>query len=371
VSLSSATAAQPTFTAPQVSTAGETLTFQLVVNNGQQNSQPDTVNIMVKNVNKVPVCDAGPSQMVNENGTALLDGSGSFDPDGEPLTYQWTQTAGTAVSLSSATAAQPTFTAPVVGPAGETLSFQLTVSDGTASTSCGTTVQIVNVNQKPVANAGPDQTKGEGTLVSLNGTGSMDPDGDALTYAWSQVSGPTVLLSDPSSATPSFTAPAVNPGGETLVFQLVVHDGQLASDPDTVVITVQNVNDPPVCSLAQPNPASLWPPNHGMVPVSITNVADADNDQVVIMVTGVTQDEPVDGLGDGDTSPDAVLQGNQALLRAERSGTANGRVYEVHFTASDGQATGGSCSGSVKVSVPHSKKSTAVDDGQLYNSTLP
>ncbi|MBI2877021.1 MAG: hypothetical protein HYY20_09085 [Candidatus Tectomicrobia bacterium] len=50
----------------------------------------------------------------------------------------------------------------------------------------------------------------------------------------------------------------------------------------------------------------------------------------------MTQDAPVNGLGDGDTSPDAVLQGSSVLLRAERSGQGNGRVYAVHFTADDG-----------------------------------
>lgn len=132
---------------------------------------------------------------------------------------------------------------------------------------------------------------------------------------------------------------------------------------------VLNVNDPPVCSLGQPTPASLWPPTHTLASVGIVGVADPDNDQITITVTGVTQDEPVNGLGDGDTSPDAVLQGSTALLRAERSGTGNGRVYQLTFTAGDNQ--GGSCIGRVKVQVPHSRRGTAVEDGQLYDSTLP
>lgn len=93
---------------------------------------------------------------------------------------------------------------------------------------------------------------------------------------------------------------------------------------------------------------------------------------VNLSVTAATQDEPVNGLGDGDTSPDAIVQTNdplenKVLLRAERSGTANGRVYRIDFTASDGLE---SCSGSVSVTVPHSRKSIAEDDGQIYDSTL-
>jgi hypothetical protein len=90
------------------------------------------------------------------------------------------------------------------------------------------------------------------------------------------------------------------------------------------------------------------------------------------VITRITQDEPVNGLGDGDTSPDGFGIGtSSALLRAERSGIANGRVYMVSFFASDG--TGSSCSGSVSVGVPHDqgKGRVPIDDGQNYDSTAP
>ena len=88
-------------------------------------------------------------------------------------------------------------------------------------------------------------------------------------------------------------------------------------------------------------------------------------------VTGVTQDEPLNGLGDGDTAPDAVIQGSAVLLRAERAGGGNGRVYRIHFSADDG--AGGTCTGSVTVCVPHDQGRGAecVDDGQIYNSLGP
>jgi hypothetical protein len=65
----------------------------------------------------------------------------------------------------------------------------------------------------------------------------------------------------------------------------------------------------------------------------------------------------------------AAVSGNQILLRVEQAGTGNGRVYAVRFTATDDQ--GGSCSGIVKVSVPHSKKDTAGEGPQSYNSFAP
>jgi hypothetical protein len=93
---------------------------------------------------------------------------------------------------------------------------------------------------------------------------------------------------------------------------------------------------------------------------------------VSIAITGITQDEPVNGLGDGDTSPDGFGVGtSQALLRAERSGIGNGRVYVVSFSSSGSQ--GGSCTGSVSVGVPHDQGQgkVPIDDGQIYNSTVP
>jgi hypothetical protein len=86
-----------------------------------------------------------------------------------------------------------------------------------------------------------------------------------------------------------------------------------------------------------------------------------------IVITKVTQDEPVNGLGDGDTSPDAVVLGRTVLLRAERSGSGNGRVYQVSFTAFD--SNGATCSGGITVGVPHSVRATPIDDGQKYDST--
>lgn len=363
--------AHPTFVTPSVPTGGEILTFQLTVNDGEVSSPADVVNITVKNVNHRPVADAGPDQAVNEGSSVVLDGTASFDADGEALTFSWLQTGGPSVTISNPDSAQASFNSPLVGTGGTTLTFSLTVSDGIDSATATTNVFVENVNHAPTANAGPDQTKNEGNVVSLDATASSDPDGDALTYTWTQTAGPTITLSDAHSPTPTFTAPAVDPGGTTLTFELVVSDGLAVSLSDEVAVVVLNVNDPPACDRAQPSLAFLWPPNHKLVPVGIRGVTDPQNDDVGITITGVTQDEPVNGLGDGDTHPDAVIQGATALLRAERSGNGNGRVYVMSFQATDGQ--GGSCAGAVAVGVPHSMKPglPIIDDGQMYDSTTP
>ena len=99
--------------------------------------------------------------------------------------------------------------------------------------------------EPPAANAGVDQSANEQQLVTLDGSGSSDPDGDALSYSWAQVSGPPVVLSDPTAAKPTFTAPFVMLGGETLTFELTV-TANGDTDTDTVSISVVNVNHTPV-----------------------------------------------------------------------------------------------------------------------------
>jgi probable HAF family extracellular repeat protein len=119
--------------------------------------------------------------------------------------------------------------------------------------------------------------------------------------------------------------------------------------------TLWQVSRPPDCGMARPDVPVLWPPNHKLVPIHIVGISDPDNHPLAITITGVTQDEPVNGRGDGNTSPDAVLQENGVLLRAERAGAGNGRIYRINFRADDG--FGGVCTGSVSVVVPKSMKS--------------
>lgn len=380
VDLNLADPARPTFIAPQVPPGGATLTFQLVVNDGSMDSAPDTVDITVSNVNHAPVALAEDQPPVAEGSAVMLDGTHSYDPDAEDefLAFSWVQIAGPTVTLTGADTAQPTFDAPFVGSGGETLTFQLIVNDGQLDSAPDTVNVIVeNVNHAPVANAGDSQTRDECTLppeectpVELNGTASRDPDGDALTFQWVQIAGQQVTLSDNASPTPRFTAPEViGVLSVELIFELAVDDGELASEPAVVRITVRDTNAPPACELAQPSVSELWPPNHKMHSIGIVGVTDPENADVQITILQVTQDEPVEGLGDGDTAPDAVIQGNTALIRAERAGGGNGRVYVIHFQADDG--VGGLCTGSVRVYVPHSKGKNAlpcVDDGQLYSS---
>ncbi|MHC4647655.1 MAG: PKD domain-containing protein, partial [Planctomycetota bacterium] len=180
-----------------------------------------------------PVANAGPDQYLDEIQIVTLDGRGSFfhDPNGTRL-FEWTQIAGPAVTLSDPCAAQPSFT-PVLEAE---YSFELVVGDG-LNFSSPDTVLIVAGNRPPVAVAGPNSFGQVGREVYLDGSGSYDPDpGDELTYFWTQVGGPAVVLSDPCAAQPSFV-PALE---AEYSFELVVGDGLDYSLPDTVVIVVCN-----------------------------------------------------------------------------------------------------------------------------------
>ena len=89
-------------------------------------------------------------------------------------------------------------------------------------------------NDAPIAVAGANQTVNSGAAVTLNGSASNDPDGDALSYQWTQTSGTAVTIANASSASASFTAPTVN-SDQLLQFQLGVSDGALADVASTAV----------------------------------------------------------------------------------------------------------------------------------------
>jgi phage tail protein X len=243
VTLSNPTAVKPTFTAPVVGSGGGALTFQLTVTdaNGLQDTDTCIVNISWNNL--APTADAGSAQSVNQGDTVTLDGSLSDDPEGEIAAYLWKQIAGPAVTLSDPAAVQPTFTAPSVGLAGGSLTFQLTVTDSgglEATDTCN--VNVTWQNQPPTADAGVDQTATEGTTVTLDGSASNDPDDGVASYLWAQTgNGTSVTLSDPASATATFMAPPVGAGGATLVLELTVTDvGGLQSSQTVNVHVVDN-----------------------------------------------------------------------------------------------------------------------------------
>ena len=158
-------------------------------------------------------------------------------------------------------------------------------------------------------------------------------------------------------------------GMKTITVTVTDDDGGAGNDSVTI-----DINTPPDCTPVTPDQRVLWPPNHSLHVITISGATDADGDTVTLTVDGVTQDEPVNGTGDGDTSPDAFLvpgHSDQVELRAERAGTGDGRVYRIAFTGDDGR--GGTCTGVVRVAVPKAQNGNgAVDSAPpSFDSLLP
>ena len=250
-----------------------TFIVQLVVNDGQVDSTPSTVTITAgAGSNTAPVANAGPNQTgVAIGSTVQLNGSGSTDVDGDPLTYKWlliTVPSNSTAQLNNANIVNPTF---VADKAGQYVA-QLIVNDGTIDSAASTvTINTATPPGQPTANAGPNQTVVHGTTVTLDGSGSTDPQNLPLTYSWSfnaKPAGSNAVLSGANTANPTFVADL--PG--QYVAQLIVNNGTNNSQPSTVTITTTNTA--PVA-----NPGQNQSVNTGSV-VSLDGggSTDADND---------------------------------------------------------------------------------------------
>ena len=242
--LSSTTSAKPTFSAD---VAGVYVS-SLLVNDGALDSAVVTTTVTAAVANSAPVANAGTNQNVTIATLTTLDGSASTDADRDALTYTWTllskPTASTA-ALSSTTTPKPTFTPDVAGSYVATL----VVNDGKVnSTTAVVTVIASTANSAPVANAGTAQSVTTGAVVTLNGAGSTDANGDTLTYRWTLASRPTsstAALSSATAASPTFTADLSG----TYVANLIVNDGKVdSSNVGTVAVTAAAANSAPVAN---------------------------------------------------------------------------------------------------------------------------
>ena len=203
-----------------------TYTLQLIVSDGRNSSEPDTVNIITQNT--PPVAHAGFSQTVLVGETVMLNGSGSYDPDGDPLTYQWSlasKPTGSVTVLSDVTAVRPTFVADRAG----TYVIQLIVSDGTDSSTAHVTITATQAST----------TTGSALLWGWNIYGQL---GDGTTndrYSPQQATGLTGVIA--TAAAGVYHSMAVTEGG-TVAAWGGNQDGQLGDGTTTTRTTPAVVN---------------------------------------------------------------------------------------------------------------------------------
>ena len=226
------------FVAPIVSNNKEYKAI-LTVTNSDLLSDQDTVLIKVIKSSLKPIANAGANQTVNEGVLVELDGSASNVWESETIFYSWTSAY---LSLNEATSVKPFFIAPEVKK-DTTVTVILTINDGKQTSTPDTVkVTIRNVNKKPIANAGVDLVVNEGDLITLDGSASSDPDGDAITHNWT-AEGYSISGANQVSA---FTWAFEVEEDKLVPFQLTISDGKLNSFPDTVWVKIKQVNKAPV-----------------------------------------------------------------------------------------------------------------------------
>lgn len=304
-------------------------TAQLVVNDGQVDSAPDTVTISTTNT--PPIAHAGLDQSAPVGATVTLDGSASSDVDGDPLIFEWTlvtQPANSTATLLNSTTVNPSLT---LDRTGEYV-VQLIANDGTVD-SDPDSVTISTENSPPVAEAGPAQTVLLNTTVQLDGASSHDADGDPLIYQWTLTSvpvGSTAALMNPMTVNPHFVADKAG----AYVVQLIVNDGTVSSDPDTVTISTENSR--PIANAGPDQTAEVGE----TVTLDGSGSSDADSDVLSYQWALITQ----------PTGGQAVLQDADQVQTQFIPQIAG--QYIAQLIVSDGFLTSNPDTATVAVTVP-------------------
>jgi len=349
VTLTDSATVQASFQAPRPASglAFDDLVFRVRADDGDL-WRTDDVTVRTLRGNAFPTSAAGADQTVDEGASVALDGSGSFDPEAQTLTWSWTQVSGPAVTLVGADTRTPSFDSPLLDLGGASVSeavvLQLSVTDVALPEDCGgprtaldiVSVQLNNINTDPVAVADPGGEVLEDVTVVLDATASVDPDGDSLTWAWTQLSGASVALFGADTPTPTFTTPVAPPPGETtLVFEVTVEDGFGGQSATTVSFDV-------IIDECPDDPAKLVP---GVCGCGVADV-DSDNDGALDcndacpndpdkLLAGACGCGIADTDGDGDNTPDC-LDGCPADPAKTAEGICGCGIAEID---SDGDAT--------------------------------
>ncbi len=233
VAFSNPNSGRPSFIATQL---GEHTITLRVRDNNLSWSPVDTVLVNIRDLGQdlPPIANAGTDIMVTLGDTVTLDGSGSFDPDGSIVTWEWTSLSHPSLVLSSPNSSSPSF----VPDEASTYVISLRVRDTNGTWSAPDDVVVIvetpYFNDRPIADAGADLDVKVGDKATLDGRSSSDPNGQVTGYNWTCTSH-TVTLQEARTARPYFVPSAVG----NYIFELRVMDDENAwSGPDTVMVKV-------------------------------------------------------------------------------------------------------------------------------------
>ncbi|MGC4034414.1 MAG: PKD domain-containing protein [Chitinophagaceae bacterium] len=345
--ITSATSATTTVTG----LAQGTYVFLLTVKDDDGATATDNVTITVNAApNQAPVANAGINQTITlPINTVTLDGTASSDADGSIVSYTWTKTAGGTATIANATGSTTSVTNLQAGQ----YTFQLTVKDDDGATATKTVrVTVLNAtDQDPVADAGQAQTI---TLpvnsVTLNGSGSVDPDGTISTYAWTKISGP---MQSTIAAAGSVTTAVNNLVEGVYVFRLTVTDNSGNTATDSVTITVNAAaNKAPVANAGVSQTITL-PVNTG----NLDGSASTDPDGSIATYSWVK------------ISGGAATIANNSIAKTTVTGLSVGQ-YIFELTVTDDK--GATSKAQVKITVnAAANKAPVANAGSNKNITLP
>jgi putative hemolysin/PKD repeat protein len=206
--------------------------------------------------NHPPTAAPGGPYTGTEDAAMLFDGSGSYDPEGDPLTYSWDFGDGSATVTVDTPTVQHTYT---TGQAGvnDVYTVSLIVNDGTVdSDPATTTATVTGVNDLPIADPDGPYTGTEDAAMLFDGSGCYDPEGSPLAYSWDFGDGSATVTVDTSTVEHTYTTGQAGVN-EVYTVSLIVNDGTVGSDPVATTATITGVNDAPIADADGPYSASL------------------------------------------------------------------------------------------------------------------
>ena len=333
--------------------------------------------------------------------------NGSYDPDGDALTYsvspagpyslgttnvtltvsdgELSSSASAVVTVNDVTLPVPDLAtlSDVTGECDATVTSAPTATDNCSGALTATTNDPLYYDQQGTYTINWTYDDGNGNTSTQSQTVIIDdvtdPVADLATLPdvtgecdATVTSAPTATDNCAGALTATTTDPLYYDQQGTYTVNWTYDDGNGNTSTQSQTVIVDDVTAPVITATA--NPITLWPPNHKYHTVNVSecfssisdNCASLSNSDVIIVK--VTSDEPEDanGGGDGNTTDDMVIASDckSVDLRKERQGNGNGRVYTIHMEIDDGNGNTGTAT--YLVLVPKNKNGTAVDDGAVY-----